>query len=166
MLSLPEGQSPPNYNDLLKKEEMIQFCIERDKNLSLKVKEHEHKLLKSLTRSKWKCNVCKQDYESNQPTFLCSLCDYNMCDNCRKKGNYEEKISFPELIIPPNELIDGKFIESKNHEHRLVYCRHIHSIFEFSLWKCQKCKISFEKEIWSFSCTVCNCDFCLDCIFE
>jgi hypothetical protein len=166
MLTLPEGQSPPNFNDLIKKEEIIEFLIERDKDFTLKVKEHKHKLLKSLTRSKWKCNVCNHDYDSNQPTFLCSLCDYNMCDNCRKKGNYEEKISFPVFIIPPNELIEDKFIESKYHEHRLAYCRHIHRIFGPLLWKCKKCKNSYEKEIWSFSCTVCNYDFCFDCIFE
>lgn len=81
LLSLPEGQKAPNFKDLLKKEEIVDFIMKKDKEFALEVKEHEHKLIYCLTRFNWKCNVCKNDYDSNQPTFFCSLCDYNMCDN-------------------------------------------------------------------------------------
>jgi len=166
ILSLPNDQTPPNFKSILKPEEFRDFIIKKDQNLGLEVKEHEHKLIYSLTRLNWICNKCKKYYDSSKPTYFCSLCDYNMCDNCRKEGKYEEKLSFPEIIIPPDETINNKFNVSDRHEHKLAYCRHIHKIIGPTYWECNRCHIHNEKEIWSFYCTVCNLDFCLECIQE
>ena len=164
ILSLPNDQTPPNFESILKPEEFRDFIIEKDQNLRLEVKEHEHKLIYCLTRLNWICSKCKKNYDSSKPTYFCSLCDYNMCDNCRKEGKYEEKLSFPEIIIPPDETINNKFNVSDIHEHKLAYCRHIHKIIGPTYWECNICHIHYEKEIWSFYCTVCNLDFCLECI--
>ena len=166
ILSLPDGQTPPNFKSMLKPEEFQDFIIEKDQNLGLEVKEHEHKLIYCLTSFNWICNKCNNNYDSSKPTYFCSLCDYNMCDNCRKEGKYEEKLSFPKIIIPPNESIKLKFKTINDHEHKLAYCRHINRIIGPTYWECNRCHIHNEREIWSFYCTVCNLDFCIECIPE
>ena len=150
----------------MEEEPFSDFILEKDLNLGQEVKEHEHQIIYCLTKSDWTCNNCHKNYGSSQPTHFCSLCDYNMCDECIKKGGYERKISFPKIIIPPNESVKSKYINSNYHEHRLVYCRHIYSFLKSTGWECNKCKKYNEKEIWSFYCTKCNLDFCFDCICE
>ena len=75
-------------------------------------------------------------------------------------------VSFPEIIIPPDETIKDKFKMSNEHEHKMAYCRHIRRIIGPTYWECNRCHIHKEKEIWSFYCTVCNLEFCLDCMPE
>ena len=160
--TLPEEVKQPSFEEYLKKDEFLDFALMKDRNLGLEVKEHEHKLIYCLTNFDWKCNVCNKNYNKNIPTFLCSICDYNMCDECREKGMYEKKLSFPKYIVPPCNTVKDKFKTTSYHKHRLVYCRPIRSFLKYSTWKCNKCNKIFEKEIWSYYCSECNYSLCYD----
>ena len=36
----------------------------------------------------WLCNVCDVTHHGNVKSYYCTLCDYDLCKNCKKK---EEK---------------------------------------------------------------------------
>jgi hypothetical protein len=162
VMSLEKGQKPPDFNSTLNKEEFLDFVFDKESNLGLIVKEHEHKLIHCLINDNWKCSKCNNKYDKSESRYYCSLCDYNMCDQCRKLGNYEKKLLFPKNIIPPI-ILNYKFKNNPSHIHRLVYCRPIRSFLGSSTWGCNKCLKTYIREIWSFYCTLCNFDLCYDC---
>jgi len=32
----------------------------------------------------WTCNICRKSYDSNRPSYLCTLCDFDICYHCVK----------------------------------------------------------------------------------
>jgi hypothetical protein len=160
--SLPTGEEIPSFDSLFKKEDLVGFLLDKVMTVGITVSEHQHKLVYCLTNYDWKCDICKINYNKKEPTYFCSLCDYNMCDKCRKEKNYEHSSSFPEVIIPPDESIE-KFIESPLHDHRLAYCRFNLTYVNLSDWKCSLCEAKYESDIWPFYCTKCNFKLCYIC---
>ena len=148
------GQTINNFLDFIKMKE---------KSGSITVKEHKHKLVYCLTDFKWKCNICKKDYEKNNARYLCSICNYNMCDECHSKGNYVKKKVFPDGVIPSNTSVNKTFFQTDYHDHRLVYCRSSRSVIGYNGWICDNCRENFDNEIWSFFCTNCDFDLCCSC---
>ena len=45
---------------------------------------HEHPLLLCYCQRQngWSCDKCSRDYNNNTPSFYCSYCDYDLCQNC------------------------------------------------------------------------------------
>jgi hypothetical protein len=160
--SLPEGEEIPAFSSIFKKEDFLEYLLDKMMTIGITVNEHPHKLVYCLTNYDWKCDICKNNYRKKEPTHFCSLCDYNMCDKCRKQKNYESVSSFPETIIPPDENMD-KFIESPLHDHRLAYCRFNLEYINLSNWKCSLCEAKYDAEIWPLYCTKCNFKLCYIC---
>ena len=163
VLSLDENEKIPELNEEIDVDEFMEFISLKIEELGLKIEEHEHKLIYCLTNFDWECNKCKKNYNKSEPKFYCSVCDFSYCDKCRENDGHLLQKPFPENTECPNLAIKDKFIKSENHKHRLVYCRTSRSIV-FSGWVCSKCQKFFEKNEWSFYCTLCDYDFCNDCI--
>ena len=145
------------------KDEFVAFVTFKNKELNIKVREHEHKLVYSLTNFNWKCNKCKKDYSQKEAKYYCSLCDYCMCDKCRKKGNYNKKKSFPENVPPCDINYKEKFLKTKFHQHNLVLSRTSRKAIGSTPWFCNGCRTKFNNETWSFYCTKCDFDLCSNC---
>ena len=160
--NLPEGEEIPPFSSLINKEEFMDFVLQKIKTVGISVSEHQHKLVYCLTNYDWKCDICKTNYSKKDPTYFCSICDYNMCDKCRKEKNYEHSSSFPEFIIPSDEKIN-KFIDSPLHFHRLAYCRYNFTYVNLSGWNCSLCDEEYEADIWPLYCTQCNFKLCYKC---
>ena len=140
----------------------IQYLIEKDRGQGIIVKEHNHKLVYVITRANWSCNICNKKYLNTDGKYYCSLCDFSMCIECHEKGNYYMKKSFPQNLIPSNN-INKHFFKTDYHEHRLVYCRTSRSFIYLNGWICDNCRDEYHNNKWSFYCTACDFDLCGDC---
>ena len=159
---MPEGEEIPPFNSFMKKEDFKDIINEKLMTIGISVYEHPHKLVFCLTNYDWKCDVCKKNYRKTEPSHFCSLCDYNMCDKCRKEKNYDHSSTFPEIIIPPNENMN-KFVESPLHHHRLAYARYTKTFINLASYDCSLCELRYESDIWPLYCTLCNFKLCYKC---
>ena len=141
----------------------FEFVKNKEQRGAITVKEHIHKLVYCLTDFNWKCHICKKNYEKNKARYLCSICNYNMCDECHSKGNYVKKKVFPDGVTPSNTSVNKKFFQTDYHDHQLVYCRSSRSVIGYNGWICDNCRDNFDNEIWSFLCTNCDFDLCCSC---
>jgi hypothetical protein len=141
----------------------LEFVKNKEQRGAITVKEHNHKLVYCLTDFNWNCNICKKNYKKNKARYLCSICNYNMCEECHSKGQYIKKKVFPDGITPSNTSVNKKFFQTDYHEHQLVYCRSSRSVIGYNGWICDNCRDNFENEIWSFLCTNCDFDLCCSC---
>ena len=129
----------------------------------IEVKEHKCILVYCLTNTDWKCNICNIQYKKENSKYYCSICDFNMCENCHYKNNYFMKKSFPKGAKPSNDSVNVHFFNTDYHEHRLVFCRSSRRFCEFNKWVCNNCTEAFNNQIWSFYCTLCDFDICCEC---
>jgi len=62
------------------------------KNSTFKSKFHVHRLpyIETIERGGWLCNVCRESYKASEKSYYCTLCDYDLCKNC--KENEEKEI--------------------------------------------------------------------------
>ena len=141
----------------------FEFVKNKEQRGAITVKEHIHKVVYCLTDFDWKCNICKKNYKKNKARYLCSICNYNMCEECHSKGEYVKKKVFPDGITPSNSSVNKNFFLTDYHEHQLVYCRSSRSVIGYNGWICDNCRDNFENEIWSFLCTNCDFDLCCSC---
>ena len=141
----------------------IDYARSKDKIGSINVKEHEHKLVYCISIIDWNCNICKKIYPKSKAKYYCSICNYNMCDECHAKGNYTKKKVFSEEIEPSNLDINKPFLMTKYHIHSLIYCRTSRASIGYNKWSCDNCKAKFNNKIWSFYCTECDFDLCNTC---
>ena len=145
----------------LKSDDFLKFI--NDKMLGIKTEEHEHKLIYLKTNFDWKCNKCKSSRPKKEPRLYCSICDFNMCNKCRKEKEYGKNIgNIPINEEPTNKSIKKQFINTKGHKHRLTYCRTKRSRGHES-WLCDKCKAEHPGKDWTFYCTCCDFDLCDKC---
>ena len=163
MNTIVDKTNIPPFNLKINKEDLINFIISKGKEVGIKVKEHPHILVYCLTQFNWFCKKCNKIYSKYKGTYFCSFCDFNLCDSCRAEGNYSKKKEFPENIQDSEIKLNYKFLPPKNHEHRLVYCRTSRKLFESNRWFCNNCQKEFNNDIWSFYCTLCDYDLCIDC---
>ena len=69
-------------------------------NWQKKFEEHSHllTLIKKINKNySWKCNKCSKNYQNDEASFYCSLCDYYLCRKCME-GKRVEPV--PIKIIP------------------------------------------------------------------
>ena len=117
-----------------------------------------------ITRFNWKCNLCKKKYDSSNPRYYCSVCNFNLCNECHAKRKYTIKKAFPDNVQPSNPSVKEDFLDTDYHEHRLVYCRSSRSVLQYSGWICDNCRDQYDNEEWSFLCTKCDFDLCCNCV--
>ena len=62
------------------------------KNSTFKSKFHVHRLpyIETIERGGWLCNVCRESHKVSEKSYYCTLCDYDLCKNC--KENEEKEI--------------------------------------------------------------------------
>ena len=142
--------------------DFLNFLNEKYKELGRKIDEHEHIVIYTKTNYDWKCKECNQKYSKTESRFYCSICDYNMCNNCRKNKKYYIIGCIPTDAEPSNNKIKKQFIKHKGHEHRLTYCRTKRTASHGG-WICNKCKDEFTNKVWTFYCTCCDYDLCTAC---
>ena len=152
-----------SLDDIDKFQTFKEFAKEKEKLSSIDVKEHSHKLVYCISILDWQCSICKNNYQKDDAKYYCSLCNYNMCDNCHSKGEYTKKKVFPEGIKPSNLNINNPIKKINHHPHNLIYCRSSRSIIGYNTWICDICNKEYKNDIWSFYCTLCDFDLCCGC---
>ena len=148
-------------------EELIKFLLVRSKikQTGISIREHKHNVVCCITNYSWNCNQCGKNYNGDDEKFCCSLCDYNMCQECRKLKNYERRKTIKKDITPDNSKYRSKYLDDeKLHEHKLIYCITSRFYFGPTFWKCDLCKKKGNN--WAFYCTICDFDLCVDCYLK
>ena len=72
-------------------------------------KHHKHKLgFVSTNREGWKCNLCKTSLSNQVKSYYCTLCDYDLCQDCilNEKKEKGEKVGSGDLHFRINENIN------------------------------------------------------------
>jgi hypothetical protein len=155
LLVLNNRESLCNFMEFIRKKESQGF---------IRIKEHKHKLVYCLTIFGWQCNLCNNKYNKENARYYCSICNFNMCDNCHSKGEYIKKKPFPEGVKPTNKMVNKKYFKTDYHDHRLVYCRSSRNVIGYNGWICDNCRDQFDNDVWSFFCTNCDFDLCCSCL--
>ena len=83
----------------------LDFVKQKERCGSITVKEHNHKLVYCITIHSWKCNLCNKKYDKKNARYYCSICDFNMCDECHSKGDYIKKKFFQKVLNPQMTLL-------------------------------------------------------------
>ena len=131
--------------------------------LGIKTKEHEHRLIYCKTNFNWTCSECSFVDTKLEPRLFCSICNYNMCNNCRKNKKYYKIGNIPLSALPSDNKIKNYVINYREHEHRLIYCRTKRTSHNIVGWVCNKCGGKFTEKDWTFYCTQCDYDLCSNC---
>ena len=156
-----------NYKEIFEKggtmTNFFEFVNKKENHGALIVKEHQHSLVYCKSIFDWICNLCKKRFYKKNGNYYCSICDFNMCEDCHSKGNYLKKKPLPDDIKPSITSIINPFLQSKHHEHRLVYCRTSRRVIGYNGWFCNICKWDYDHDVWSFFCTNCDFDLCTNC---
>ena len=112
-----------------------------------KYEEHIHPLTYTSydkNNEKIKCEFCIKEFEENNFIYFCSVCDYNICLNCK------------------NIIENGKKWQFKT-------SWHIHPLSLFQSprssdsYLCNHCGETYLKSDLSFYCTLCDFDICMNC---
>ena len=106
--------------------------------IGIKIKEHEHKLIYCKTSFNWICSQCTLKESKTVPRLFCSICNYNICNNCRKIKKYYKIGNIPYSALPSDNKIRNFFIKFRKHEHRLAYSRTKRTSHNISAWICKK----------------------------
>ena len=129
-------------------------------NISVKINTHIHRLAYMLTNSNWTCNLCQKFNNKLSPSYNCSNCNYDVCEECMKKFIYKSK--FPLLLPGKKENQNINIINDACHNHPLIYCYTSRGSNGITNWVCNKCSKTYKNK-WSFYCSMCNFDLCYDC---
>ena len=89
-----------NYDNI---EEMNKQLIPDFNYLS---KHHKHKLgFVSTNRKGWKCNLCNTSLNNQVKSYYCTLCDYDLCQDCilKEKKEKGERVGNGDLHFNINE---------------------------------------------------------------
>ena len=157
------SETPPSFKFKVDFDEFIEFVKKKSSELGIEIEEHEHKLIFCLTNFDWSCDECKQKYNKKVGRYYCSICNYNMCDQCIENQDYKKMKPFPEDAVPSNENVTENVKKGSHHEHQLVYCTTKRTCIS-SAWICDVCKKDFNRDKWSFYCTCCDFDQCFECM--
>jgi len=130
---------------------------EKSNESQIKTTNHKHGLVYLLSNKSWACKICNSNFTEKEPTYYCSLCDYNLCKNCLGTNNKYT------LIPTSHEQTLLKTHKFPFHEHPLIYCRTSRFEDKKTAWCCDICDKGYSDKIWSFYCTICDYDLCLKC---
>jgi len=108
----------------------------------------------------WVCSHCNNNFYDDSPSYICTLCNFNLCYNCAKntitKGRLNNEMnnyyqSKPKILTQYSTM-------SHLHPHPVELVKRMEPE-----WFCDNCKKTFNKEDNSFRCTLCDFDLCYDC---
>ena len=139
-------------------------------NNTIKIEsQHPHPIIFCFTPERikkghnWNCNKCLYRYCSQFPSFFCTFCDYDLCQNCI--GKY--KINQVEINKKTSEVETN---QNNQFEWQNIYPEHKHFLTlvlkrnkNFS-WKCNKCLKIYKNDESLFYCSLCDFNICKDCI--
>ena len=136
------------------------------------INEHGHPLLFVFTPDRvkegnnWTCNICYANYEYNIPSFYCTLCDFDLCQNCLAKHKLNE------IALYDNSDSKNKYSQqgstnqfewqkkNPNHNHFLTLIKKRNKQYS---WKCNKCFQNFQNENSAYYCSLCDWYICQQC---
>ena len=154
----------PKFEYKINQEELAKFLMIKIKKApsGITIREHPHPLVCCLTNNNWTCNQCNKTYNEKNEKFCCSLCDYNMCHECRKLKNYDRRKTINQDTPRDNGKYRDKYLSINNlHEHKLLFCITSRFYLSETYWNCDIC--GQKGNNWSFYCTYCDYDLCFDC---
>ena len=137
-------------------------------NLPIKT-EHQHPIIFCFTPERkkngqgWSCNKCFSRYSYKTPSFYCTLCDYDLCQNCLAKYKLNQiqiNIINSDIIQNPN----NKFKWQKIFTEHMHFLTLIQKANKNKKWKCNKCLKDFTSNDSSFYCSLCDFYICKDCM--
>ena len=130
-------------------------------SIGITIDDHPHKLVYMITNRDWVCNICRKSFDNDIPTYYCSKCDYDVCQNCMMNRSDEPK--YPLYNEGDRESYKIKIINKDCHKHPLIYSITSRSAKKETTWICNECKKNYESNEWSFYCSFCDYDLCYDC---
>lgn len=101
------------------------------------------------------CNRCRKEFKNTIPSYYCTRCDFDICDNCIKEKIMEENSKIGEY---DNEGDYWQF-KSQYHIHPLTYLTLKNDLF----WICDKYKLEIDNGDFFFFCSECEYYLCEDC---
>ena len=114
----------------------------------------------------WFCNVCKQSYTVNVPSFYCTACDFHLCQKCLLSLQAYQIVIYNylnHLNINPNEkFINSNYININVHGHPMINIQRERTHFSLEL-KCNKCEKVLLKDELFYYCCLCNYCICNKC---
>ena len=132
----------------------------------------QHPLINCKTPDKikqyvnWSCNVCKNSYTFNVPSFYCTACDFYLCQKCLLSLQaYQIVIHnyLSSLNINPNEQFkNSNCINLNVHNHPMIKIQRERTHFSLDL-KCNKCKKNLLEDEQFYYCSLCNYCICNNC---
>ena len=96
------------------------------------ISKHNHGLVLLYFNSDWTCKICSKHFSKNESTYYCSLCDFDVCNNCI--GN-NKKYPLTQFYHRQTKLKSYKF---PCHEHKMIYYRTSRFEYEITIWICKK----------------------------
>ena len=115
----------------------------------------------------WKCDNCKNKYSFSVPSFLCTSCDYDLCQTCflnLKVGDISIYIYNLDdtLTFYKDDFSKAKIYKPKIHQHPIVRILREPCFFENKLG-CNFCEKHLEMTEEFYYCSLCNFCVCLKC---
>ena len=137
-------------------------------NFPILISDHIHPLIlcncqRGRNFKGWVCDKCSSNYSSTIPSFYCTYCDYDLCQNCL--GEYKLKeikkynCNLKNRITAKNnsnEVFPWQ-IDYPNHKHFLSHVKKMNN------WFCDSCKQNFNDKNNSYYCSLCDYDICYKC---
>ena len=165
--AIKKGIAHPKFEKKMNREDLISFLMDRADNISpgIKILEHPDQLVCCLSKDNWICGLCNGKYDSKKEKFYCSVCNFSLCQECRKLKNYDGRKAIKNNINDFNEKdwnYCSEYYLPLIHEHKLKYCKTSRNYFGETFWNCNKC--GENRNTWGFYCTLCDFDLCVVCL--
>lgn len=154
LLSLQKSISQKN---LLPSEMIKNNCDGISECTHIHTYKHNHGLVLLYSNRDWMCKICRCYFLRSEPTYYCSICDFDVCNRCI---GFNKKYSLEEFYHEQTQLKSYIF---PCHEHKMIYCRTSRDKNRDTTWICNLCFKTYQNKIWSFYCTNCDYDICLFC---
>ena len=104
-----------NSKILYKSYSILEFEKSNILSTQIKSKNHIHGLVLLLSNMNWNCKICLKYYTKDYSSYYCSLCNYNVCDNCI---GYNKKYPLKIYYHEQNKLKEFLF---SCHKHSMIY---------------------------------------------
>ena len=130
--------------------------------------EHQHPLIFCFTPLRikkgenWPCGKCFLRYSHDTPSFYCTLCNYDLCQNCLGKYKLNQvKINKNKSNESQSSNIFKWQRKFQGHMHLLTLIQKRNQNYS---WRCNKCSKDFRNKNSSFYCSLCDYCICSNCI--
>ena len=163
ILNSPDKSNLSSFKFKIDIDEFKEFILKKTEQIGIEVEEHDHKLIFCISNFNWECDDCHKNYDKKIGRYYCSICNFNICDECSENHGYDKMKPFSEDIAPSNKNVKENIKKSDHHEHQLVYCRTKRNCLSNG-WICDVCRKDFDEKEWSFYCTSCDFDLCCKCM--